>query len=128
MKKIFGIVFVFAFVALLTGCGSGSKVSCTFVSNSGESPKEIMTAEFDSDGKVTKLTGEVVFKDADTAKENFEYVSAGFKDDAKVSGTTIILNNLESKAQYSNIVGMTKDEYISYMKSLEDSGSTVTCD
>ena len=127
VKKIFGVIFVFTFIFILTGCeSSGNKVTCTFVGNTSEYQKAAIVANLDSDGKVYEITEIVTFSTEEEANKNIIYITREYSD-AKVKGNTIEIYHLENYSRTKNMVGLTKDEFISAANYFADSKTTMTC-
>ncbi len=120
MKKKISLVFMFAIVVLITGCGE-KKMVCTNQQSFGATVLDTKTIVKFKNDKVKKIetTMEVEFQDEATA----ESFAENYKDDeevtVKVDGTKVIVKSEEDGE--SGKTQMTKDEA---KESLEGRGYT----
>ena len=128
MRKYLFSLLVFGFgVLFLTGCGSSNKVVCTYKGDSGEVPSsEEITAELDSDGKVVRIDGYLIYSSEDDAKNDFAYVEAIYGDSVSLDGKKIMVKNLQNSDEWGSLVGYTKDEFIKYVESTFSGDSSKT--
>ena len=125
MKKYFLIAGVA--LLLLTGCGK-KQVVCTMTEEEGgQKATASIIGELDSSDKITKVSYEMEFSDATYAEQYCALVKLAAPD-AKCNGKKIVIDDatsmLEEDDSDKKLVGMTKDEFITYAKS---SSSEVTC-
>ena len=125
MKKYFLIAGVA--LLLLTGCGK-KQVVCTMTQEeSGQKMTANIIGTLDADDKVTKVSYEMEFSDATYAESYCSLVKLSGME-VKCDGKKIVIDDatsmLEDEDDEQKLVGMTKDEFITYAKG---ASSEVTC-
>ena len=149
MKKLqLGAVVGVSALVLLTGCGgSGNKVNCTAnFEEEGHKYKAEMIAELDND-KVKDLSASMTFESADDADQFYssyqaiinmakQYAEEGQEIpeiDIKKSGKTITISNYAALTSTidsedgEKLIGITKDEFIKKVESMDEDGVKWSC-
>jgi len=123
MKKYFLLAVVG--LLLLTGCGKNQVVCTISAEENGMKVTESIIGELDGDNKVTKVSMEYEYDDAETVKQLCEIVKISFPE-AECSGKKIILPDAAAmlEDEETKLVGLTKEEFITYATS---EGEGVTC-
>ncbi len=141
MKKMYlGAITGMCGLLLLTGCGSGNKVTCSSeFEESGHKFSSEIVASLDGDNKVKDVSASMTFENADDA-EQFYSMYQGILDmaksyggeeevpkiDIKKEGNKIIIDNfaefekMSSDDDSANIIGMTKEDFIKQIESDEE--------
>ena len=124
MKKYFLIAVVS--ILLLTGCGKNSQVVCSAeLEEGGLYMKVSLVGTLEKD-KISKVAYEYEFKDSSTVEQNCKLIQQMYPD-AKCSGKKITIPDATGMLANGNdrkIIGMTRDEFISFAKS---DSMDVTC-
>lgn len=126
MKKLFSLVGLFVFSALvLTGCGGGEKLVCT-ISEEGENgtQKGEVTAAI-KDGKVDSISANMEFATEEEATQYMQilklaeaFMGEDVKIGAKQSGKKITIDDMSAILENTNdnenevkIIGMSKEDF-----------------
>lgn len=130
MKKILGVLCLFIFLFVLTGCdgGNSSEVTCTVIGDTDGAQKVTIIASLDGNGKVSTISDIATFASEEEAKENLKYVSSYEKPYTVLKGNTIEYSNLEEySSTYKSMIGLNRDEFITKFKYYAGNQGDVTC-
>ena len=113
-KYLFGILAI-VFVMILTGCGSEKKENKVECSLSYNNQSQVLTAEYDKDGIITKISAQFVYENSENAKNDLDRIKITYGESATLDGNKINVSNLKGQKVYEDMVGKPKDEFRKYL-------------